>query len=211
MLLQSASTYIFTKAPFRLGHPAPMYLASQSLRRLTSQILSYPNSSVQDEAVEVRVRAEQINNVKRYLTWILLANICNALVLVAALWSSPLRRLAVAWASAIVIVGLYYGLRQRRIARTRPTYVSTHTISRAIRNSLLLGILWATLPLIFFADTSPGGQVIIACLCAGMLGGGAFALASIPAAAIAFTAPIVVPPPLPSVAAAMSHTLWSQS
>ena len=180
------------EAPFRLGHPAPMYLASQSLRRLTSQILSYPNSSVQDEAVEGRVRAEQINNVKRYLTWILLANICNALVLVAALWSSPLRRLAVAWASAIVIVGLYYGLRQRRIARTRPTYVSTHTISRAIRNSLLLGILWASLPLIFFADTSPGGQVIIACLCAGMLGGGAFALASIPAAAIAFTAPIVV-------------------
>ena len=169
-----------------------MYLPSQSLRRLISQILSYPNSSVQDEAVEGRVRAEQINNVKRYLTWILLANICNALVLVAALWSSPLRRLAVAWASAIVIVGLYYGLRQRRIARTRPTYVSAHTISRAIRNSLLLGILWATLPLIFFADASPGGQVIIACLCAGMLGGGAFALASIPAAAIAFTAPIVV-------------------
>ena len=169
-----------------------MYLPSQSSRRLISQILCYPNSSVQDEAVEGRVRAEQINNVKRYLTWILLANICNALVLVAALWSSPLRRLAVAWASAIVIVGLYYGLRQRRIARTRPTYVSAHTISRAIRNSLLLGILWATLPLIFFADASPGGQVIIACLCAGMLGGGAFALASIPAAAIAFTGPIVV-------------------
>ena len=169
-----------------------MYLPSQSSRRLIFQILCYPNSSVQDEAVEGRVRAEQINNVKRYLTWILLANICNALVLVAALWSSPLRRLAVAWASAIVIVGLYYGLRQRRIARTRPTYVSAHTISRAIRNSLLLGILWATLPLIFFADASPGGQVIIACLCAGMLGGGAFALACIPAAAIAFTAPIVV-------------------
>jgi diguanylate cyclase (GGDEF)-like protein len=169
-----------------------MCLPSQSSRRLISQILCYPNSSVQDEAVEGRVRAEQINNVKRYLTWILLANICNALVLVAALWSSPLRRLAVAWASAIVIVGLYYGLRQRRIAHTRPAYVSTHTISRAIRNSLLLGIMWATLPLIFFTDASPGGQVIIACLCAGMLGGSAFALASIPAAAIAFTAPIVV-------------------
>ena len=169
-----------------------MHVAPQSLRRLISQILSYPNSSSQDEAVEGRVRAEQINNIKRYLTWILLANICNALVLVAALWTSPLRRLTVAWASAIVIVGLYYGLRQRRTARLRPAHVSAHTISRAIRNSLFLGILWATLPLIFFADASPGGQVIIACLCAGMLGGGAFALASIPAAAVAFTTPIVV-------------------
>ena len=169
-----------------------MHLASQSPRQLISQILSYPNSSVQDEAVEGRVRAEQINNIKRYLTWILLANICNALVLVAALWASPLRRSAVAWASAIVIVGLYYGLRQRGTARVRPTHVSVHAITRAIRNSLLLGSLWATLPLSFFADASPGGQIIIACLCAGMLGGGAFALASIPVAAIAFTAPIVV-------------------
>src|SRR4029079_9747361 len=177
---------------FPTGTCCPMYSALQSSRRLVSQILSYPNSSGQDEAVEGRVRAEQINNVKRYLTWILLANICNALVLVAALWSTPLRRLAVVWATAIVIVGLYYGLRQRRIARTRPTYVSAHTISRAIRNSLLLGGLWASLPLLFFKDASPGGQIIIACLCAGMLGGGAFALASIPAAAIAFTAPIVV-------------------
>jgi hypothetical protein len=104
-----------------------MYLASQSSRRLISQILSYPNSSVQDEAVEGRVRAEQINNVKRYLTWILLANICNALVLVAALWTSPLRRLAVAWTSVIVVVGLYYGLRQRRPSPVRPPHVSGKT------------------------------------------------------------------------------------
>jgi hypothetical protein len=100
-----------------------MQLASQSPRELVSHILSYPNSSPQDEAVAGRVRAEQINNIKRYLTWILLANVCNALVLVAALWASPLRRLAVAWASAIVVVGLYYGLRQRRTARTRPICV----------------------------------------------------------------------------------------
>jgi hypothetical protein len=75
-----------------------MHSASQSLRRLIYQILSYPNSSIQDEAIAGRVRAEQINNVKRYLTWILLANVCNALVLVAALWTSTLRDLAIGWA-----------------------------------------------------------------------------------------------------------------
>lgn len=147
---------------------------------------------VGDEAIEGRIRAEQINNIKRYLTWVLLANICNALVLVAAFWSSPLWNFAVAWASAVVFVCLYFGLRQRRAASARQTYVSPHTIHRAIRNSLTLGSLWATLPLIFFGEASAGGQVIIACLCAGMLGGGAFVLASIPVAAIAFTAPIVV-------------------
>ena len=169
-----------------------MHWVSQSPRGLISKILSYPNSSPQDEAVAGRVRAEQINNIKRYLTWILLASICNASVLVAALWTSSLRQLAVSWASAIIILCLYFGLRQRRTAAVRPKQVSAHTVTRAIRNSLLLGGLWASAPLIFFADAAPGGQVIIACLCAGMLGGGAFVLASVPAAAIAFTAPIVV-------------------
>ena len=169
-----------------------MLLASQSQWRLISQILSYPNSSSQDEAVAGRVRAEQINSIKRYLTWILLANVCNALVLVAAFWTSTFRQFAVIWCAAVVAVCLYYGLRQRRTARVPPTLVSAHTVTRAIRNSLLLGCLWASLPLIFFAGASPGGQVIVACLCAGMLGGGAFVLASIPAAAIAFTAPIVI-------------------
>jgi diguanylate cyclase len=168
-----------------------MHLASQTLRRLISWTLGYPNNLIDDETIDGTIRAEQINNIKRYLTWVLLANICNALVLVAAFWSSPLWHLATGWASAVIFVCLYFGLRQRRATSARPTYVSSNAIHRAIRNSLLLGSLWATLPLIFFADASPGGQVIIACLCAGMLGGGAFVLASIPVAAIAFTAPIV--------------------
>ena len=52
--------------------------------------------------------------------------------------------------------------------------------------------MWASLPLLFFADASAGGQIIIVCLCAGTLAGGAFAFASVPPAAIAFTAPIAV-------------------
>ena len=73
-----------------------MYSGPPSLRGLIYQFLSYPNSSTKDEAIAGRVRAEQINNIKRYLTWILLANVCNALVLVAAFWASTLRDLAIA-------------------------------------------------------------------------------------------------------------------
>ena len=172
--------------------PPVMNLSSQPLARLIHKILSHPNGAGQDEVIEGRIRAEQINNLKRYLTGILLANICNALVLVAALWVSPLRRLAVVWASSIVIVGLYYALRQRRTARCEAlTRLGAHNQSSNPQFPIA-GHFVGILPLIFFADASPGGQVIIACLCAGMLGGGAFALASIPAAAIAFTAPIVV-------------------
>jgi diguanylate cyclase len=169
-----------------------MHLTSRLPPGLLPRILSYPNSSDQDEIVEGRIRAEQINNIKRYLPWILLANVCNALVLVGALWASPLRQLAIGWSSVIVLLVVYYGYRHRGTAGGKSNHASARTITRSIRNSLVHGSVWASLPLLFFADAPPGGQVIIACLCAGMLGGGAFVLASIPAAAIAFTAPIVV-------------------
>ena len=56
----------------------------------------------------------------------------------------------------------------------------------------MLGLTWAALPLLFFADASPGGRLLIVCLTSGMLGGGVFVLASVPAAAIAFSGPIVL-------------------
>src|SRR5271156_1114938 len=140
----------------------------------------------------------------------MVANACTALVLVIALWPSSQRQLAVAWASAILMFTLYHGIKNRRPGAEKPSYVSRRAVVRAARNALLLGGMWATLPLLFFSNASAGGQVIIACLCAGMLGGGAFAFASLPVAAIAFTVPIVVAPRLRSDAAAIRHTCSSR-
>jgi diguanylate cyclase len=145
-----------------------------------------------DGPIQGRVRAEQISNVRRYLTPVMIANACNALVLVLALWSSPQRGLALAWACAVLAFTIYHYFRGRHSTRAKPSYVSHRPVSRAVRNALSLGSLWGILPLLFFSNASAAGKVIIACLCAGTLGGGVFAFASLPAAAIAFTAPIVV-------------------
>ena len=168
-----------------------MHLSSQPLRKLISRILSFPCSIIDDEAVQGRVRAEQISNIKRYLSAMLLANICNAGILIVALWASPQHQLAITWASTTLIFTLYHGFKNRHSAHAKPSYVSRSTITRTARNALFFGSLWAMLPLLLFSNASPGEQVIIACLCAGVLGGGTFVLASVPAAAIAFTAPIV--------------------
>ena len=161
-------------------------------RRLVSGVSRFPGTLVADDAVEGRLRAEQINNIKRHLSSIMLANACNALVLVVALWPSSQRQLAIAWASTILMFTIYHGFKNRRLDRPKPSYVSSRVIARVVRNAFFLGSLWASLPLLFFADASAGGQVIIACLCAGTLAGGAFAFASIPPAAVTFTAPIAV-------------------
>jgi diguanylate cyclase len=169
-----------------------LHLSFQPLREMISHLARYPSGSIQDDAVEGRIRAEQIANIKRYLPTTLLANFCNASVLVIALWSSSQRQPAMVWAGTILTFCLYAGFRHWKSVHTSPVYVSRRVIFRAIRNALLLGSLWGAMPLIFFSKASAGGQVIIACLCAGMLGGGAFVLACIPAAAVAFTAPIVL-------------------
>jgi diguanylate cyclase len=159
---------------------------------MIAHALIYPSSSMGDYAVEGRIRAEQINNIRRYLSSMVLANICNASVLIVALWAWPQHQLIITWASTTFIFSLYYGFRHHLSTKAKPLHVSCRAITGVARNALLLGSLWAMLPLLFFANASPGGQVVIACLCAGMLGGGAFVLASVPAATIGFTAPIVV-------------------
>ncbi len=169
-----------------------MLWSSQRLRGMIARALIYPSISMGDDAVEGRIRAEQINSIRRYLSSMVLANISNASVLIVALWASPQHQLAITWASTTFVFSLYYGLRHRLSTKAKPLHVSRRAITRVARNALLLGSLWAMLPLLFFANASPGGQVVIACLCAGMLGGGAFVLASVPAATIGFTAPIVV-------------------
>ena len=109
-----------------------------------------------------------------------------------ALWASPQHQLAIIWATTTLVFTLYHGFKNRHSADAKPSHVSRSTITRTTRNALFFGSLWAMLPVLFFTNASPGEQVIIACLCAGILGGWTFVLASVPAAAIAFTAPIVV-------------------
>ena len=56
----------------------------QLLGKVLSGILNHPCNLVADDAVEGRIRAEQLNNIKRYLFSMMVANACNALVLVIA-------------------------------------------------------------------------------------------------------------------------------
>jgi hypothetical protein len=146
-----------------------------------------------DEIVAGFIRAEQIALVLRHAPGIMLANACNAVVLVLALWDSSDRLLAMVWGAGLVGATLFITLKGRTTWRVaKPPSVSRRTIHRLVRNAFLLGVAWAILPLAFFAQAGNGGQLVITCLCAGMLAGGALAFATIPVAAIAFITPIFI-------------------
>ncbi|MCA1415527.1 EAL domain-containing protein [Bradyrhizobium sp. NBAIM20] len=159
--------------------------------RLFAGDLSAFGGPATDEAVAGHIRAEQMSLVLGYSVGIMLANACNAIVLAVALWQSPDRVPALIWAAAVAGAAIGFGL-QSHVARriTKPQFVSRRAMYRLVRNAFILGAAWGIVPVAFFADASSGGQLVITCLCAGMLAGGALAFATIPIAAIAFTAPI---------------------
>jgi diguanylate cyclase len=161
-----------------------------ALREMFSGDLSCFGGPITNEDVAGRIRAEQINVILQYLQWMMLANASNALILVVAFRTSPNWTWALAWAALIATYAIFFAIRSYGKRNAKPTTVSKRTVRRAIRNALLLGCLWAAMPLVLFAGASNGERLIITCLCAGMLGGGAIAFASIPVAAIAFTSPI---------------------
>lgn len=161
--------------------------------RLFAGDLSAFGGPATDEAVAGHVRAEQMSLVLGYSVGIMLANACNATVLAIALWQSPDRTFASIWAVIVAGAAIAFGVQSHASRRiTKPQFVSRRAMHRLVRNAFVLGTAWGIVPVAFFADASTGGQLVITCLCSGMLAGGALAFATIPIAAIAFTAPIFV-------------------
>lgn len=150
-------------------------------------------SRVQEQISE-RLRAEQLAALMRHFPGVMFANACNALVFVVANWETGKRPYAFAWASVIWLIVSLIVLRQWR-RRSNVTSVSSRRvrgIQRLLIYALGLGLAWAALPLLFFSDASLGGKLLIVCLASGMLGGGVFVMASVPAAAMAFSGPIAM-------------------
>ena len=161
--------------------------------RLFAGDLSAFGGPATDEAMAGHIRAEQMSLVLGYSVGIMLANACNAIVLAIALWQSPDWIFASIWAGAVASGAIVFGLQSHAARRiTKPQFVSRRAVHRLVRNAFVLGAAWGIVPVAFFADASTGGQLVITCLCSGMLAGGALAFSTIPIAAIAFTAPIFV-------------------
>jgi diguanylate cyclase len=166
------------------------YLSSYFSKLFAGDLAAF-GGPLTEEAVAGYIRAEQIALVLRHTPGMMLANSCNAIVLAMALWNSSDGAFAALWAAVMVCGAIFFGLKARSSWRvTKPPSVSRRAIHRLVQNAFILGGMWAIVPIGFFANATHGGQLVITCLCAGMLAGGAFAFATIPVAAIGFTAPI---------------------
>jgi diguanylate cyclase (GGDEF)-like protein len=146
-----------------------------------------------DPATATRFRDEQFAVLRRNTPGFMAANFGNAFALLATLSDTPLALEGAIWtASVMVVCGYLYLRARRRPGPRRPGAPPTATGRRAVLNALILGLLWAAPPLLFFHGARPGAQLMIVALTAGMLFGGAFALARTPVAAAVFALPIAL-------------------
>lgn len=145
------------------------------------------------EPLAGRIRAEQVSIVLRNTPLGMVANMLNAVILVMALWGSPDQTNALLWASGIIVASGIVGLRARSAFQSvKPRSVSRRTTQNLVRNAFLFGTWWGALPVLFFSGATGVVQVVITCLSAGMISGGAASFSTIPVAAVAYTLPIFV-------------------
>ncbi|WP_457797936.1 putative bifunctional diguanylate cyclase/phosphodiesterase [Methylocystis sp. S23] len=168
----------------------PFWRNARSCARRLREMLVYPKDPVR----AARLQEEQFAALRRNTPGMMAANIGNALALLSTLIDTPLGARVAIWTDALLFVSLYIYLRaRRRGAEPRPAAAGPSSIGRrAVVNAAVLGALWAAVPPLFFLEASPGARLMVISLTAGMLFGGAFALARAPLAATVFAGPIVL-------------------
>lgn len=147
-----------------------------------------------DPADAARLQEAQFAALRRNTPSLMAANIGNALALLSTLIDTPLAARVALWTDALLLVCLYIYLRARRPGGgPRPARAGPSSIGRrAVIYAAVLGALWAAVPPLFFLEASPGARLMVISLTAGMLFGGAFALARAPLAATVFAGPIAL-------------------
>lgn len=150
--------------------------------RLRRTFELYADSDVES----ARIRAEHLSQLVRLTPLLMAANlIAGSLVWLAVGRSGGVW--LVMWLSLLALMAVlglagWWG-RRKRVAGQ----VSSRGYRRGTWHAGLLGLCWGLAAAIWFAPAAPAERVLIATLVTGMLGAGAFALAMLPWASLAYT------------------------
>jgi len=140
-----------------------------------------------DESEMRRIRAAQIGSVTRLTPVTMAINVANAALILVTFWGNDALPSLFAWAGTIVLVATL-AVRSWLKSRANPrSEASAGAIRRMTLHALLLGLVWGAMPILVFASADSGDQLIVACVVAGMISGGAFMLSTVPRAGLAYT------------------------
>ena len=132
-----------------------------------------------------QIRAAHLNSVVRLTPYTMAANIGNgALVVWAYRDDVPMGMLA--WLAVLYALCVFALLGWWRGRHRVHAMASPAAIRHANVHANLLAIVWAALPILWFAHAAPQQQLLVVAMVTGMLAAGAFVLSPLPVAAIWF-------------------------
>ena len=134
-----------------------------------------------------RIRAKQIDAVTRLVPLTMTVNFINMSIILFLFWDTGSNLFLTLWGLSIASMVAFAVKSWLRIQRVRPHSASPRAARRTVVQAFLLAATWGALPLALLAKSDPTDQMIIACLMAGMIAGGAITLSTVPRAGLVYT------------------------
>ena len=144
-----------------------------------------------DEHGRGRVRAAQISSVVQLVPLTMTINVLNSIIVSYVFWDATPRSFLVSWSALIFMVAALSIWSWNRSRRKPPTKASLRAIDRMALHAGVLGLMWGVVPVVLFHEADVMRQLVLACLIAGMISGGAFCLSPVRTAGLAYTWAIV--------------------
>jgi diguanylate cyclase (GGDEF)-like protein len=133
------------------------------------------------------IRARQLDAFRRFSPIAACANIANAILVAAVLMHTQRMWLGLLWAAAITAPNVLHLMAWRRHRhRPRRAAASPRALRRNLRDTVILALVWATFPVLFYESMGGSFQAAVTAVTAGMLCGGAFMLCTLPRSAMAW-------------------------
>jgi signal transduction histidine kinase/ActR/RegA family two-component response regulator len=134
-----------------------------------------------------RIRAKQIDAVTRLVPITMTINLVNVAIILFLFWNTGFNIFLGAWALAITSAAAMATRSWARSRRRPPMEASRNATRRMTVQAFVLALLWGAMPVVLLPVIGPTHQLIVACLMAGMISAGGFALSTVPRAGLAYT------------------------
>ena len=114
-------------------------------------------------------------------------NIVNAAIVVVVFWNTGANVALSIWGALIAMEAGAAFWSWSLTRHKRPTGASARAIRRAVLHAALLGSTWGAAAIMLFPGADLMHQLVLGCLMAGMMSGGAFGLSTVPQAGLTYT------------------------
>ena len=134
-----------------------------------------------------RIRARQMDAVRQLTPVTMTVNLINVAIVLGLFWNAGSRMFLGLWAIGIASAALLALRSWMRSRQIRPEGSSLRGMRRMTLQAFFLAAIWGALPLALLDRVAPSSQMIVACLMAGMIAGGAVTLSTVPRAGLVYT------------------------